>query len=297
MSNTFFVKQKKERNYTVVDNTFIKDKSLSMKAKGLFTYILSLPDDWQIYKTELTEHFSDGKDAIRTAMNELVEHGYLVTKRLKDEKGRFAGYVYEVHEIPLTAEQMEKRKNGDEESVHVGFSATDNPHMDNSTAEKSPLLNTNNNKIKKELNTISSSVSDGHDREEQNLKTEKRNVKERKIVDEEAKSLAQLLLDLHREIDPKFTTRTLDKWAEDIEKIHRLDNRTYNEIRTVIYWAKRDDFWKTNIMSGRKLREKFPMLYAKMTAVPSGHQKKPLTNEIDQSKQKYYMNEDGSIPW
>ena len=47
---TYFIRQERERNYTVMDNTFLKDKRLSWKAKGLFAYILSLPSNWKIYQ-------------------------------------------------------------------------------------------------------------------------------------------------------------------------------------------------------------------------------------------------------
>ena len=47
---------KKEMNYTIINNTGLKDKSLSLKAKGLLAYMLSLPDDWIFYETELIKH-------------------------------------------------------------------------------------------------------------------------------------------------------------------------------------------------------------------------------------------------
>ena len=62
-TGTVFIRTKKERNYTVMDNTFLRDERLSAKAKGIFAYILYLPEDWCIYQSELVKHFSDGKDA------------------------------------------------------------------------------------------------------------------------------------------------------------------------------------------------------------------------------------------
>ena len=52
---TKFIKTKKETNYTVLDNTFIQDTRLSWKAKGVMTYLLSLPDDWVIHLSEIDE--------------------------------------------------------------------------------------------------------------------------------------------------------------------------------------------------------------------------------------------------
>ena len=75
--DTKFIKTKKEKNYTVLDNTFIKDTRLSWKAKGLMTYLLSLPDDWTIHLSEIEQLATDGKSALLSAINELKEFGYL----------------------------------------------------------------------------------------------------------------------------------------------------------------------------------------------------------------------------
>ena len=62
--DTKFIKTKKEKNFTVLDNTFIKDTRLSWKAKGLMTYLLSLPDDWTIHLSEIEQHATDGKSLV-----------------------------------------------------------------------------------------------------------------------------------------------------------------------------------------------------------------------------------------
>lgn len=88
-----------------------------------------------------------------------------------------------------------------------------------------------------------------------------------KPVHPQAVALSSLLFTLHKEQDPKYNVSTtqLANWAGDIEKIARLDGRGYDEIERVLRWAKSDGFWRPNIMSGKKLREKFPTLYAQMT--------------------------------
>lgn len=96
----YFIRHAKERDYTVLDNTFLKDKELSWKAKGLFAYILSLPDDWKIYLTELQEHATDGETSVRTAVQELIDLGYLIATRERNSQGLWAGYSYEVIENP-----------------------------------------------------------------------------------------------------------------------------------------------------------------------------------------------------
>jgi hypothetical protein len=77
MAETKFIRGRKDRNYTVMDNTFLKDVRLSWKAKGVMAYLLSLPDDWQIYLSEIETHSPDGKSSLASAINELKEYGYL----------------------------------------------------------------------------------------------------------------------------------------------------------------------------------------------------------------------------
>ncbi|MBA4274052.1 MAG: hypothetical protein C0436_00200 [Alphaproteobacteria bacterium] len=87
---------------------------------------------------------------------------------------------------------------------------------------------------------------------------------------EEAFTLSRLLYDLHLSIDPgyKLTDGQLDKWAADIDKLHRIDGRDWDTIEAVIRWAKADPFWKANIIAGKKLREQFPKLIARMGGGP-----------------------------
>ena len=92
-------------------------------------------------------------------------------------------------------------------------------------------------------------------------------VKKTQIIPEQAERLAHLLYDLHRQSDPHFTTsqKHIEQWAKDIEKLSRIDKRSYEDIEKVIRWAKTaDNFWCPNIISGSKLREKYPRVFLQM---------------------------------
>ena len=130
--DTKFIKTKKEKNFTVLDNTFIKDTRLSWKAKGLMTYLLSLPDDWTIHLLEIEQHATDGKSALRSAINELKEFGYLKAEQ-KRENNRFAEMVYIIIENP--------------DSPLTDFQQTENLQTENLNSENQTLQNTNNDKI------------------------------------------------------------------------------------------------------------------------------------------------------
>ena len=98
-NGTQFIREKKERDFTVINNTVLKDARLSWKAKGLFCYLLSLPEDWIIYQSELLNHATDGRESLRNAIQELEQLGYLQIEKKRDDKGQFTT-VYKVIENP-----------------------------------------------------------------------------------------------------------------------------------------------------------------------------------------------------
>ena len=93
------IRVEKRSNYTVVDNTFIRDMNLSMKAKGLMLLMLSLPPEWDYSVAGLSTICKEGMTAIRAALKELEETGYLRRERRNNEKGYFV-YEYILTEIP-----------------------------------------------------------------------------------------------------------------------------------------------------------------------------------------------------
>ena len=122
----------KEKNFTCIDNYLFEDKTLSMKAKGLLAQILSLPEDWKYSVNGLASLFSDGRDAVNGAINELIEHGYIIRSKSINSLGMFEGYVYDIYEKPQT-------ENG--KVADIPF--TDNPNTDNPFTENQEQLNTN----------------------------------------------------------------------------------------------------------------------------------------------------------
>jgi len=97
-----------------------------------------------------------------------------------------------------------------------------------------------------------------------------------------AMQLAALLRDLILARQPKAREKraNLESWAEDIDKLLRIDQRTPEEIKAVIRWCQADSFWQGNIRSGRKLRDKFDQLEDSMNR-PKGQPKKENTYDRD----------------
>ena len=91
----------KIKDYTVMSNHHLRDKRLSLKAKGLLSQILSLPEDWDYTMTGLSVINRERKDAIRTAIYELEQAGYIERHQTTDEFGRFSSNEYVIHEVPI----------------------------------------------------------------------------------------------------------------------------------------------------------------------------------------------------
>ena len=98
----------KTANFTVMSNYHFKEKKMSLKAKGLLSLMLSLPDDWDYSVAGLTTLSKDGKDGVMTALAELEKFGYLTRKRLVNDKGQFDGIEYNIFESPQESPIAEK---------------------------------------------------------------------------------------------------------------------------------------------------------------------------------------------
>lgn len=127
---------KRDSNFTMISNVGLKDNRLSFKAKGLLSYMLSLPDDWIFYESEIVNHATDGKQSVRTGMKELEKFGYLVKEQKRNSKGKFAKIDWVVSDEPI---------NGDTTTFQPSttFPSTDNPSTDKRATDNRTLLSTN----------------------------------------------------------------------------------------------------------------------------------------------------------
>ena len=101
----------KNKNYTTMCNYHVRDKNISLKAIGLLTIFLTLPDDWEFSIRGTEKIVKDGKASIQSAMKELKAAGYLETTQMRDEKGKLGKSMYIIYEVPRkmlgSAEQYE----------------------------------------------------------------------------------------------------------------------------------------------------------------------------------------------
>lgn len=92
------------QNYTVMSNYHLRDKTLSLKAKGLLSLMLSLPDIWDYTLAGLARISLEGKDAIRAAVMELENAGYIHRSQTTDKSGKFSSNEYIIREYPVSHE-------------------------------------------------------------------------------------------------------------------------------------------------------------------------------------------------
>ena len=137
-----------ERNtgYTVMSNHHLRNKELSLKAKGLLSQMLSLPEDWDYTLAGLSHINREKIDAIREAVKELEKAGYIVRSRERDEKGRLRGADYVIYEQPQPKEP------------EAATSSEQPPTSDLPTLEKPTLENPT--QLNKDISSKEQSITD-----------------------------------------------------------------------------------------------------------------------------------------
>ena len=144
----------KTRDFTIMSNSHFKEKKMSLKAKGLLSLMLSLPDDWQYNLKGLVTLSKDGKDSVMAGLAELEEFGYLRRERTKDDSGKFSGIVYHIYETP-------QKENPISDFPHSAM-----PNDEKPNSEEPHLLST------KDINNLENQKLNEFEREEKHPEEE-----------------------------------------------------------------------------------------------------------------------------
>lgn len=112
---------------TQVKTEILRNPNLSMQAKGLYAYLETHSKSFKIHKSELQNHFTNGKDAVRSAFDELVTAGYLQSIRVVNEQGKFLGWNHILHDTSVAEKPIAENP------------ITGNPITENPTSENPPL--------------------------------------------------------------------------------------------------------------------------------------------------------------
>jgi len=134
-------KVEKTKDYTIMSNYHLRDKNLSLKAKGLLSFMLSLPEDWDYSLNGLCAICKESEGAIKSTLRELKDNGYLIIEKVRGEKGYFE-YNYIIYEHPYNLEKSKENPGGE------------NPPVDIPKVENQTQINTKEQSIKEQTNRI-----------------------------------------------------------------------------------------------------------------------------------------------
>lgn len=118
------IKRIKNKDYTTISNVFLKDKELSLKAKGFLSVVMALPDEWNFTIGGIVGLLKEGKSSVYSTIDELKEHKYCTVEKLRNEKGVIIGTGYSFYEHPYS-------ENPDVENPYL-----ENPYTENRDMEK-----------------------------------------------------------------------------------------------------------------------------------------------------------------
>ncbi|HGU7213392.1 TPA: replication protein [Legionella pneumophila] len=139
---------KREKNFLILDKTCLNESNLSWGAKGLHSYLMSLPQDWKIRVDDLKNRATNGRDSLRGFISELEQAGYISREKIRNEQtGKFGGMEYVVYELP-------QHTNDDENTPEPENPSADYPETDFQSPENPTLINNkyNNKTNNKGLN-------------------------------------------------------------------------------------------------------------------------------------------------
>ena len=218
------------QGYTVMSNYHLRDKSLNLKAKGLLSQMLSLPEDWDYTLSGLAVINRESKDAIRSAVNELEKAGYIKRRQTTDAGGKFSANEYVIYERPVTEEQPQPLL----EKPLSGFPTTDNPSTGKPSTENPTQI------IKEKSNTQKSitdrSITDSIPFRE--TAAEPPEPKRRETMsDAERKSYRELILE---NIEYDYLCQDFQLYRDDLDEIVELLVETVCASRQTTRIAKTD---------------------------------------------------------
>ena len=129
----------KTKDFTIMSNHHLRNPNLSLKAKGLLSLMLSLPEDWDYTTKGLAQICKEGVDSIGTALKELERYGYLTRRRLRCENGQLGDIEYTIHETPaeISGESSSpKRENPEQVNPEQVNSGQENPKQATAVQEE-----------------------------------------------------------------------------------------------------------------------------------------------------------------
>lgn len=213
----------KSANYTVMSNYHLREKEMSLKAKGLLSLMLSLPNDWDYTIEGLVSICKENISAIRTTLTELKKFGYLeIIKKMPNETntGRIE-YEYMIYEKP-----KQECKKQDIENLYIESQAIENPLQLNTNIINTNITNTNNKNIKKE--------------KKETTKTNIDLILDKEIVNNELKESIYDFIKMRKAIKKPVTDIALNRLINKLNKLADNDRDRITMLENAIFHCWQD---------------------------------------------------------
>lgn len=278
----------RENPFVQLNKQALWDSTLSLKAVGLWARCMSRPNDWRFSVKELIGKCKEGRKAVDSAMNELIDAGYAYrldyTLRREDGKYKTSGVEYVFFEFPATQEEKDQQM----EIFKKSFQDCRFGDFRNGDFRKEHLLIKSS--TKKDKTHISPPIPP-HEKEEEAAKAAeeifvnppKERIRKTKIpleFSEEVKELSEKMVTALHEANPDWLIpKNVQPVMAQLQQMIDVEHRDPSKILAVFMWAVGDSFWMDKLCKpnpAKYLREQFGQLAGKMNAKPS---KNP--NQID----------------
>jgi len=241
--------QIKKKDFTIIQNELIRDPNLSSKAFKLLCIGLSHSGKWKFYKDQIGKCFKEGEYTVDQAMKELRQLGYLHLVAKKNGN-KFEGHNWYWFENPVNKDEFKK-------SLGKGgfLEVQDFSSSENLTGIQEDQLSRKSKELKKKKKCEEIALS------------------------KHAFRLSSFLFQKIKEHDPKAKEPNLNTWSKDLDRMHRIDGRSWEEIEDLIKFAQGHEFWRTNCLCPIKLRKQATTLTMQMAKEPSKIQKEASRHE------------------
>ena len=231
----------RQNNFTLLSNEVINDSSIGWNDLGLLIYLLSKPEHWKVSVKHLATIRKSGREALYSSLKRLQKIGY--AKYTRHASGSTDWSIYDTPQA-FESDEPESYPQATSGKAGYGIKASSGKASSGkaSSGFSSRIVSTDllESTEKKESTELGIKITD------ENILFSMFFYKRIKILNKNC-------------LEPNWSN-----WSDTIRIMREKDNRTCEQIEAVFIWANQDDFWKSNILSPRSLREKFDVLETKM---------------------------------
>jgi len=220
----------KENPYVQINRKALWDPDLSLEAVGLWSRLLSRPDDWEVSVTELSKSCNTSTKQIYRLLNDLIKCGYAWRQQGRKKDGDFGKYETYVFEFKVSPDEIKEMFT----VAHFTLSG-------DALSVQCPTTNT-------DLTKSSSSLRS----EEEICKKV-----EAPPPSADAELLTDFFLGKIRERNPAFKEPNRQQWLRDFDLLLRIDSRNADQTKLLIEWAADDNWWSHACLSPSKLRKDY----------------------------------------